>query len=59
MKFFIDELAKPIARRMGTAIGTAILALGAAEQLALQVETVSTALILFAFDLVMSYRGRN
>lgn len=59
MKFVIEEVVGPLSRRMGSAIGGALLALGATNDLALQVEVVSAALIAFACDLVLSKRFRK
>lgn len=59
MKFVLTELIKPISRRIGSALAGALLALGAADQLAQQVELVATALVLFAADLFLSYKERN
>lgn len=57
--WIVQELAKPIIRRLGTAMGSALLVLGMNAETTAQVETAATALALFALDLLMSHRARG
>lgn len=58
-KFVVQDLLKPVSRRIGTAIAGGLVALGATQPLAEQVELVVPALIAFVADLILSYRERN
>jgi hypothetical protein len=58
MEFVLRELAKPILRRLGTVMGTALLSMGyAAEQTV--AETAATSLGLILIDLVLSHKERK
>lgn len=59
MEFVLTQLAKPILRRLGTAIGSALLALGYTQEAALSLETAFTSLALVIVDLVLSYKERK
>lgn len=55
----VSDFIKPSFRRLGTACGSAILALGATQGLVDQVEVIIPALCGFAFDLIMSKANRG
>ncbi len=57
--FILKELLAPTARRLGTASAGALVALGATNELASQIEIVVPALVAFTADLIFSYRSRN
>ena len=54
MEFILSELAKPILRRLGTVLGTALLSMGYAAEQTVAVETAVTSLGLIIIDLVLS-----
>lgn len=53
MKFLLREILAPVGVRMGSVIAGALLAFGAPELLAGQVEAVVPALLAFAADIVV------
>jgi hypothetical protein len=59
MEFILRELAKPILRRLGTVMGTALLSMGYAAEQSVAVETAATSLGLILIDLVLSNKERN
>ena len=59
MEFVLRELAKPILRRLGTVLGTALLSMGYAAEQTVAVETAATSLGLILIDLVLSNRERK
>jgi hypothetical protein len=59
MEFVLRELAKPILRRLGTVLGTALLSMGYAAEQTVAVETAATSLGLILIDLVFSYKERK
>jgi uncharacterized membrane protein len=59
MEFVLRELAKPIIRRLGTVLGTALLSMGYAAEQTVAVETAATSLGLILIDLVLSYKERK
>ena len=59
MEFVLRELAKPILRRMGTVLGTALLSMGYAAEQSVAVETAATSLGLILIDLVLSHKERK
>ncbi len=59
MEFMLRELAKPILRRLGTVLGTALLSMGYAAEQSVAVETAATSLGLILIDLVLSYKERK
>ena len=58
-KFLLIEIAKPIIRRAGTAMGAALVGLGVASDQAIQIETASISLLLIMADLILSHLERN
>ena len=58
-KFILSELAKPIIRRLGTAMSGTLVGLGIAADQAVQVETAATALLLIVADLILSGMERR
>jgi hypothetical protein len=58
-KFLLIEICKPIIRRAGTAMGSALVGLGIASEQALQLETASISLLLVLADLILSHLERN
>lgn len=59
MEFIVSELAKPIIRRLGTVLGTALLSMGYAAEQTVAVETAVTSLGLIFIDLVLSNKERK
>ena len=59
MEFILSELAKPILRRVGTVLGTALLSMGYAAEQTVAVETAVTSLGLIIIDLVLSNKERK
>lgn len=59
MEFILSELAKPILRRLGTVLGTALLSMGYAAEQTVAVETAVTSLGLILIDLVLSNKERK
>ena len=59
MEFILSELAKPILRRLGTVMGTALLSMGYAAEQTVAVETAVTSLGLIIIDLVLSNKERK
>lgn len=59
MEFVLRELAKPILRRLGTVMGTALLSMGYAAEQTVAVETAATSLGLILIDLVLSHKERK
>lgn len=59
MEFILTELAKPILRRVGTVLGTALLSMGYAAEQTVAVETAVTSLGLILIDLVLSNKERK
>ena len=59
MEFVLRELAKPIIRRLGTVLGTALLSMGYAAEQTVAVETAATSLGLILIDLVLSHKERK
>jgi hypothetical protein len=59
MEFVMKELAKPILRRLGTVLGTALLSMGYAAEQSVAVETAATSLGLILIDLVLSHKERK
>ena len=59
MEFILRELAKPILRRLGTVMGTALLSMGYAAEQSVAVETAATSLGLILIDLVLSNKERK
>ena len=59
MEFVLRELAKPILRRLGTVLGTALLSMGYATEQTVAVETAATSLGLILIDLALSYKDRK
>ena len=59
MEFILSELAKPILRRLGTVLGTALLSMGYAAEQTVAAETAVTSLGLIIIDLVLSNKERK
>jgi hypothetical protein len=59
MEFVLRELAKPILRRLGTVLGTALMSMGYAAEQTVAVETAATSLGLILIDLVLSHKERK
>jgi hypothetical protein len=59
MEFILSQLAKPILRRLGTAIGTSLLTFGYTQEAAVELETAFTSLALILVDLFLSYKDRK
>jgi hypothetical protein len=59
MEFVLSELAKPILRRIGTVLGTALLSMGYAAEQTVAVETAVTSFGLILIDLVLSHKERK
>lgn len=57
-KFLLAEIAKPIIRRAGTAMGAALVGMGVAENQAIQIETAAISLLLVLADLILSHLER-
>ena len=59
MEFVLRELAKPILRRLGTVMGTALLSMGYAAEQTVALETAATSFGLILIDLVLSHKERK
>lgn len=59
MEFILRELAKPILRRLGTTMASALLAFGYAADQVVAVETAVTGALLVIIDLILSNRSRK
>lgn len=59
MEFIVQDLMKPIGRRLGTFVAGILIGLGATQELALQVETLIPVVLAFAADLALSKRARK
>ena len=57
--FILTELAKPIIRRLGTAMGAGLLSMGYATEQTVAAETAVTSLALMLVDLVLSHEERK
>ncbi len=57
-KFLLAEIAKPIIRRAGTAMGATLVGMGVAENQAIQIETAAISLLLVLADLILSHLER-
>lgn len=55
----VQNLIKPAVRRIGTMLGATLVGLGMASETAMQIEDAAIAALLFAADLVLSYRERR
>lgn len=55
----INEIAKPLFRRIGSISAGGLLTLGATHELANQVEVSATALAAFVLDLLLSHWSRK
>lgn len=58
MEFVLRELAKPIIRRLGTTLASALISFGYATEQTVAVETAVTSAALVIIDLVLSNRAR-
>ena len=58
-KFMLAEIAKPIIRRAGTAMGATLVGMGVAENQAIQIETAAISLLLVLADLILSHLERT
>ena len=58
-RFVLSELAKPVIRRLGTAMSGTLVGLGYAQEQAVQLETAATAFLLIVADLVLSNIERS
>jgi len=58
-KFLLAEIAKPIIRRAGTAMGATLVGMGVAENQAIQIETAAISLLLVLADLILSHLERT
>jgi hypothetical protein len=58
-KFMLAEIAKPIIRRAGTAMGATLVGMGVAQDQAIQIETASISLLLVLADLILSHLERS
>lgn len=58
MKFLLEELLKPLARRLGTSTGVFLTTLGANSDLTTQVEVILPTVLGLLFDLAWSHRHR-
>ena len=59
MEFMLSQLAKPVLRRLGTAMGASLLTFGYTQESAVNFETAFTSLALILVDLVLSYKDRK
>ena len=59
VEFVLRELAKPILRRLGTVMGTALVSMGYAAEQSVAVETAATSLGLILIDLLLSHKERK
>jgi len=58
LKFILEEILKPILRRLGTSVGVFLTTVGASSELATQVEVVLPTVLGLFFDLAWSHRNR-
>ena len=58
-KFMLAEIAKPIIRRAGTAMGATLVGMGVAQDQAVQIETAAISLLLVLADLILSHLERT
>ncbi len=58
-KFYLAEIAKPIIRRAGTAMGATLVGMGVAQDQAIQIETAAISLLLVLADLILSHLERS
>jgi hypothetical protein len=58
-KFLLAEIAKPIIRRAGTAMGATLVGMGVAQDQAIQIETAAISLLLVLADLILSHLERT
>lgn len=58
-KFMLAEIAKPIIRRAGTAMGATLVGMGVAQEQAIQIETAAISLLLVLADLILSHLERS
>ena len=58
-KFLLAEIAKPIIRRAGTAMGATLVGMGVAQEQAIQIETAAISLLLVLADLILSHLERS
>jgi len=58
-KFMLAEIAKPIIRRAGTAMGATLVGMGVAQDQAIQIETAAISLLLVLADLILSHLERT
>jgi len=58
-KFLLIEIAKPIIRRAGTAMGATLVGMGVAQEQAIQIETAAISLLLVLADLILSHLERK
>ena len=58
-KFLLIEIAKPIIRRAGTAMGATLFGMGVASEQAIQIETAAISLLLVLADLILSHLERK
>jgi hypothetical protein len=58
-KFMLVEIAKPIIRRAGTAMGATLVGMGVAQDHAIQMETAAISLLLVLADLILSHLERT
>jgi len=58
-KFLLAEIAKPIIRRAGTAMGATLVGMGVAQDQAIQIETAAISLLLVLADLILSHLERS
>ncbi|MDB4437888.1 hypothetical protein N9144_01760 [Flavobacteriaceae bacterium] len=54
----LAEIAKPIIRRAGTAMGATLVGMGVAQEQAIQIETAAISLLLVLADLILSHLER-
>lgn len=59
LHFILTELAKPIIRRLGTAMGAGLLSMGYATEQTVAAETAVTSFALILVDLVLSHKERK
>ena len=58
-KSLLVEIAKPIIRRAGTAMGATLVGIGVAQDQAIQIETAAISLLLVLADLILSHLERT
>lgn len=57
-RMIVNEVLKPLARRLGSVIAGGLLALGATQDLASQVELCVPAALALLADLILSHMNR-